>query len=101
MLKTWAGAVTGFSLSGRPVPDSGVFAAEWGPLLGSTATTNRFKISVNGTPSVDVDLSTVVVGTDGAAAAAIVNTIQTAFSNAGIPCITVAVTFPASAGSGA
>ena len=95
------GAVTGFSLSGRPVPDSGVFAADWGPLLGSTATTNRFKISVNGTPYVDVDLSTVVVGTEGAAAAAIVNTIQTAFSNAGIPGITVAVTFPASAGSGA
>ncbi len=44
------GAVTGFSLSGRPVPDSGVFAAD---------------------------------------------------SNAGIPGITVAVTFPASAGSGA
>src|SRR6266853_3523726 len=62
-----APAASGFSLSGRPVPDSGVFVNDWAPLLGSTAATNRFKISVNGSPYVDVDLSLVVVGAEAAA----------------------------------
>src|SRR5262249_28968277 len=45
-----APAATGFALSGRAVPDTGSFLNDWGPLFGSTVTTNRFQISVNGSP---------------------------------------------------
>ena len=56
------GTAFGFSLSGRPVQTGGgTFQAQWSPLLGSAVNTNRFKISIGGTPYVDVDLSLVVV----------------------------------------
>jgi hypothetical protein len=41
---------TGFSRSGRALADTGNFLTDWGPAVGSTATTNRFQISVNGSP---------------------------------------------------
>jgi len=90
----------GFSLSGRAVSDTGGFQANWGGLFGSTVNTNRFQISVGGSPYVDVDLSAIVVPIgDAAAATAIQNAIQTAFTNQGILGVTVAVTFPLSATS--
>lgn len=93
-------AGNGFSLSGRAVPDTGVFQADWAPLFGTTAAspTNRFKISVGGSPYVDVDLSTIVVTTQVAASTDIGNAIQTAFTNQGILGITVSVTFPGPVG---
>ncbi len=65
----------GWSLSGRPVlinPSSVAnFQAAWGALLGSTQTKNKFRISVDGSPYVEVDLKPIVVptGADVAAAA--------------------------------
>ena len=56
-----AGSAFGFSLSGRPVGPPGSFQAQWSALLGSAVNTNRFKISIGGSPYVDVDLSLVVV----------------------------------------
>jgi phage tail sheath protein FI len=55
------GTAFGFSLSGRPVGPPGTFQAQWSALLGSAVNTNRFKISIGGSPYVDVDLSLVVV----------------------------------------
>jgi phage tail sheath protein FI len=89
-------AGAGFSLSGRAVPDV-AFQADWNKLFGSTATTNRFQISVGGSPYVDVDLSAIVVpNSDVAAGTAIRNAIQTAFTNQGILGVIVDVTFPLS-----
>lgn len=89
-----AGTTWGFSLSGRAVPTVVDFQTDWGALVGSLATTNRFKISVSGTPFVDVDLSTIILdNTPANFTAAVVNAIQTAFSNAGFPGITVGVSF--------
>jgi phage tail sheath protein FI len=92
----------GFSLSGRAVPDTGAFQADWSGLFGSTAATNtnRFQISIGGSPYVDVDLSPIVVpNSDVAAGTAIQNAIQAAFTNQNILGVTVAVTFPLSATS--
>jgi hypothetical protein len=55
------GSAFGFSLSGRPVGPPGTFQAQWSALLGSAVNTNRFKISIGGSPYVDVDLSLVIV----------------------------------------
>jgi phage tail sheath protein FI len=54
-----APAATGFSQSGFSVSSgtSTVFRNRWMAMLGSTATTNRFRISVDGNASVEVDLS--------------------------------------------
>lgn len=55
-----AGALTdGTSLSGRPVPSrtNGIFRTAWQGLIGATASTNRFRIAVDGGPWVNVDLS--------------------------------------------
>ncbi|MFZ4859043.1 MAG: phage tail sheath family protein [Desulfuromonadaceae bacterium] len=58
---------SGFSQSGRPVPhDSGTpatFPSSWAPLLGNSAGVagNRFRISVDGSPYTDVDLSSLNV----------------------------------------
>jgi hypothetical protein len=88
-------ATIGASISGRVVADTGVFLNDWSPLFGSTATTNRFKISVNGSPFVDVDLSTIVVSTQAQASTDIANAIHTAFLNQGILGVNVQVDFPA------
>lgn len=55
-------AASGYSQSGRPVPfdgSAGGFRTAWSALLGSAAgvTTNCFRISVDGAPYADVDLS--------------------------------------------
>ena len=94
-------AVPGFSASGRAVTDSGDFHADWSPLWGSTATTNGFKISVNGLRYVDVNLSSFVVSTMAQAQTDIATAIHDAYNNQGIGGVNVTVTFPASAGSGA
>ena len=80
-----AGSALGSSLSGRPVPIVGTFPTQWGPMLGSTATTNTFKISIGGSPYVDVDLHTIVVGASvNGLLDAIGGAIQTAFNAKGI-----------------
>jgi len=55
------GTALGFSLSGRPVTIAAPLSGQWTPLLGSTATTNLFRISIRGSEYVDVDLSTFVI----------------------------------------
>ncbi len=52
-----APAATGTSQAGRPIAP-----AEWATLIGSTSTTNKFRISVDGGPFVEVDLSGIVIG---------------------------------------
>jgi len=90
----------GFSLSGRAVDDTPGFQTAWQALLGNAATTNRFQIAIGNNGPVMVDLSGIVVGaTDVLTEPLIASAIQTAFSTAGIPGITVTVTFPASATS--
>ncbi len=89
----------GFSLSGRAVAQAAntdpSFKAAWAAVLGSSATTNRFRISISGSPYVDVDLSSIVVDdTPGNLTTAVANAIQTAFTNAGLPGVTVEVSFP-------
>lgn len=80
-----AGSAFGFSLSGRPVPTAGSFQARWSALLGSTVTTNVFRISIGGSPFVDVNLNTVVVSNNvNGLLDAIGGAIQTAFANRGI-----------------
>lgn len=88
------GTTWGFSLSGRAIPTVVDFQTDWGALVGSLASTNRFKISVSGSPFIDVDLSTIVVdNTPANLTAAIATAIQTAFSNAGFPGVTIGVSF--------
>jgi phage tail sheath protein FI len=95
-----AAAGNGFSMSGRAVGNAGGFAANWKPLLGSTATTNRFQISVGGSPYVEVDLKPIVVTSEATLAAAIQTAIQNAFTAAGVLGITVNVDFTAFAPAG-
>jgi hypothetical protein len=91
----------GFSLSGRAIDLTPGFTAAWQPLLGNFAgvKTNRFQISVGGSPFVEVDLSTLTVSTQ----ANLINDIQTAIANRfaalGYPGVNVTVTFPAVGGS--
>jgi len=89
----------GFSLAGRAVPDAGggtPFQTAWEARLGSLVTTNRFKISLSGSPYIDVDLSSIVVdNTPANLEAAITTAIQNAFTNNGIPGVTVGVTLVA------
>lgn len=58
---------SGFSHSGRLVAYDNAAAASlrtgWAARLGTTATTNRFQISVDGIPFVEVDLQPINVGT--------------------------------------
>ncbi len=68
-----AAAASGTSQSGR-----GVVLADWKNILGSTATTNKLRISVDSGPFIEVDLSSIVVpGT----VAAIATAIQGAINN--------------------
>jgi uncharacterized protein len=83
------GTAFGFSLSGRPVPVAGSFQATWSALLGSTANTNLFQISIGGSPYTNVDLSTVVVGASvNGLLDAIGTAIQNGFLNKGITNVT-------------
>jgi hypothetical protein len=98
---------TGFSQSGRPVPFDGTgadFQTVWSTLLGAAvgAAGNRFRISVDHSAYVEVNLDTVDVaampagtieGTD--LPLAIRQAIEAAFTNAGILGITVGVSFQA------
>ncbi len=54
-----APAATGFSQSGFAVSarDDAVFRTQWVAMIGSAVATNRFRISVDGNASVEVDLS--------------------------------------------
>lgn len=101
------GPDAGISMSGRPVAHSGGAAtmqAAWEALLGSTAATNRFQISVDGLRYVPVDLAGINVGglddANGAAfetalTAAIQQAIVDAYAAANIPGVAVAVTLEA------
>jgi phage tail sheath protein FI len=91
-------AADGFSLSGRAVPNGASFLAAWSPLFGSlpaAASTNNFQISVGGSPYVEVNLSTIVVGTQPVTEAAVKQAIENRFTALGIVGINVDVTFPA------
>ena len=88
-----APAAQGFSMSGRVVSNAGGFQNNWKTIFGSLATTNRFQISVGGSPYVEVDLKPVVVGTEAVTTAAVQTAIQNAFTAAGILGITVSVDF--------
>jgi phage tail sheath protein FI len=91
-------AVDGFSLSGRAVPNGVDFLTAWSPIFGNAAAnTNKFQISVGGSPYVDVDLSGLVVSNQGAAETgpnSIKKAIEDRFALLSLP-ITVAVSFPA------
>lgn len=60
-------AAEGFSISGRPMDadTDADFATAWSGLIGSTTTSNRFRISVDGGAFADVDLSVLVFGAGG------------------------------------
>jgi len=80
-----AASAFGTSLSGRAVPSAGGFQANWSARLGSTVTTNLFKISIGGSPYVDVNLSGIVVpGVINTLLDAIGLAIQNAFAARGI-----------------
>jgi hypothetical protein len=69
-----AAAAAGYSQSGRAVPSGtdGIFRNQWRNLIGTNASTNRFRISVDGGSFVDADLSAIdfdVVPLDTAAGA--------------------------------
>ena len=59
-----APSATGFSQAGRPVPSrtATIFRDAWQALIGSTAANNRFRVSVDGNPFVEVDLAALVFG---------------------------------------
>lgn len=59
-----APSATGFSQAGRPIPSrtATIFRDAWQALIGSTAASNDFRISVDGNPFVNVDLSALVFG---------------------------------------
>jgi phage tail sheath protein FI len=96
---------TGFSQSGRPVPFDGTgadFQTQWGALLGTAATRNRFLISVDRSPYVEVNLDVIDVAAMPAGSIeatdlpqAIQQRIEGAFNGAGINGITVGVSFVA------
>lgn len=72
-----AAAQPGYSQSGRPVPSrtNAIFRNNWRDLIGTASTddTNRFRISVDGGPFVDVDLSGIDFSTWANAAAVVAN----------------------------
>jgi len=85
--------VAGFSLAGRAVPtdpaDVPTFKAVWAGLLGSTQAANRFQISVDGNPYVEVDLTPIDVG---ALAGATLVAVKTSLATAIQARITAALT---------
>ncbi|MFD7258443.1 phage tail sheath family protein [Streptomyces sp. NPDC059874] len=96
-------AAPGYSQSGRPVVPEGNTTAKikaaWAAVLGSTAATNTFQISVDGSPYVDVNLASIDVGALDATgglktnlAKAIENTINSTLTAAGVASRTVDVT---------
>ena len=87
----------GFSVSGRAVDETVSFVAGWQPLLGNSAgvKTNKFQISVVGSPFVEVDLSTITVLTAANLITDIQNAISTRFAALGFPGVNVVVTFSA------
>ncbi|MDL1902655.1 phage tail sheath family protein [Anaerolineae bacterium CFX9] len=110
-------SANGFSMSGAPVLyDSAALAAtflpQWAARLGSTATTNRFNISVDGERFVPVNLATINVGAITAPNIiskledAIAGAINTALAAGGLPGKSVTVSLTAAgempaAGAGA
>ncbi|MEP6714236.1 MAG: phage tail sheath C-terminal domain-containing protein [Terriglobia bacterium] len=87
----------GFSLSGRGVDETVSFQAGWQPLLGNFAgvKTNKFQISVAGSPFVEVDLATITVTTAANLITDIQNAVSARFAVLGFPGVNVVVTFPA------
>jgi hypothetical protein len=116
-LSPGAAAVTinnGFSQSGRPIPYSSTAGDEdslhtsLSTLIGSTVSTNKFKITVDGNRPVEIDLSSINIASD-IRSDSIANTvtdittaikgiIETEFTNEGFTGITVNVTLDDVAG---
>ena len=87
------GGLWGFSLAARPVAD-----ADWGGILGAAVSTNRFQISVSGSPYIDVDLSTLApANPPNNLTGQIATAIEAAFTNKGYAGVTVDVSFLAAA----
>jgi phage tail sheath protein FI len=92
-----AALIPGVSQSGRPVPRSavgGTFRTAWAALIGNAPTArNRFRLSLNGSPYIEVNLNEPVLdvaaipvaGIELALAAEIRNRIITQFTANGIP----------------
>jgi uncharacterized protein len=98
-------AIAAFSQSGRPVQhaaSNAAFRTAWNAMLGANAAdgTNRFRISVDGSPFVTVDLSAINVQGMPATSLrtsglpnAIRNAIHDAFQEQGLPGVAVSVSF--------
>jgi phage tail sheath protein FI len=94
----------GVSQSGRALAHTTntEFRDGWAALIGTTASTNRFQISVDASPYVEVNLATIDVAGMGATATtrtttlpdAIKATIEAALQAAGVTGRTVTVSFP-------
>jgi hypothetical protein len=93
--------VNGFSLSGAPVlydsADLGTFLSQWGARIGTTATSNRFNISVDGSRYIPVFLGAIDVSAITPASAiadleiAIEDAINDSLAAAGEPGLSVNV----------
>ncbi len=75
----------GLSRSGRPVPHTaagGTFRTAWAALVGTAATArNRFRISVNGSPFIEVDLNNPPLNVAAIPAATVRADLETAIGN--------------------
>jgi phage tail sheath protein FI len=90
-------AVTGYSLSGRAVPDGAAFTANWSALLGDVVglKTNHIQMIVNSKGPVDVDFSGIHVTTEAQLILDMQSAITHFFNLNGFPGINVTVSFPA------
>ncbi len=94
----------GSSQSGRPVPHTaagGSFRTAWAALVGNAATArNRFRLSIDGSPFLDVDLNDPVLDVGALPIATVRGDLETAirtrivtqFANQGVPGLTLTVT---------
>lgn len=95
-----AAAAAGYSQSGRAVPSrtDGIFRNQWRNLIGTNASTNRFRISVDGGSFVDANLSAInfdvtPLDTAAGAVANLASSVETEINNVLPPGATVTVSF--------
>jgi len=93
-----AAAAAGYSQSGRAVPSrtDDIFRDQWRNLIGTNASTNRFRISVDGGSFVDVNLSAInfdVAPLDTAAGANLASSIENEINNVLPSGSTITVSF--------
>jgi len=95
-----AAAAAGYSQSGRAVPSRTniIFRNQWRNLIGTNASTNRFRISVDGGSFVDANLSAInfdvtPLDTAAGAVANLASSVETEINNVLPPGATVTVSF--------